>query len=189
MVRLTKIYTKRGDQGETDLAGGHRIAKHSLRIEVIGVVDEVNAAVGFAIEALKQHLPKNILIDQCRRIQNELFNLGSQIAVLQQDRRENTPVIQLKNIEQLEIEIDEMNANLAPLKSFVLPGGSETAARLHLARTECRKAERAAVALARTEKSFELEILAYLNRLSDWLFVASRSVNATLQVEEILWQS
>src|ERR1700677_2322313 len=125
MVKLTKIYTKGGDKGQTSLAAGRPIAKGSVRINTIGEVDELNAALGLAVMSI-QALPQlKTLALQCFRIQNELFNLGSQLAVLLQDRRANTPVIQNANVDLLEKEIDEMNTVLPALNSFVLPGGSE----------------------------------------------------------------
>lgn len=187
MVRLTKIYTKTGDKGTTSLASNIRISKNSLRIGAIGDLDELNSFLGFSAATFSQYSSLDALKEKIIRIQNELFNLGSQLAVLQEKRRTNTPIIHQKDITKLENEIDEMNKTLPTLASFVLPGGCEIAARLHLARTICRRAERSLIALAKKEKLNGVEI-PYLNRLSDWLFVAARYVNTKLNVNEILWQ-
>ena len=187
MVRITKVYTKKGDKGMTQLAGGQRVSKTSLRIEAYGGVDELNSALGFVLEVLRNNRELNGLKKNILRIQNELFNLGSQLAVLPQDRRENTPVITKKNIKQIEIEIDEMNENLPHLTSFILPGGGEAAVRLHLARTICRRVERDVLRLFENELLDGTEI-PYLNRLSDWLFVAARFVSKKEGIRETLWK-
>lgn len=188
MVKLTKIYTKRGDGGETDLAGGHRIAKNAVRIILIGEVDELNTCIALAAESIRVSFDNNNLYKQCQRLQNELFNLGSQLAVLLADRREHTPALQTQDITRLESEIDEVNASLPSLNSFLLPGGSEPAARLHHARAVCRRVERAAIDLKNQDDEFEAIILHYLNRLSDWLFVMARHCNAVLKQPEVLWK-
>ena len=186
MVRITKVYTRTGDAGQTRLAGGQQVAKTAARIEAYGTVDELNAALGLVAEALRQAdvagLRARIL-----RIQNELFDLGSQFAVLAEDRRENTPVIRQPDIDRLEAEIDQMNDELPNLTSFILPGGGEVSARLHLARTICRRAEREALRLAAAEPLDGPEV-PYLNRLSDWLFVASRAAAAAAGIPETLWK-
>lgn len=187
MVRITKVYTKKGDKGMTRLAGGQQVSKTSLRIEAYGGVDELNAALGLVAESLRNQpglsqIRKNIL-----RIQNELFNLGSQLAVLAQDRRKNTPVIQHEDIKRLESEIDEMNESLPHLTSFILPGGGEISARLHLVRTVCRRVERNTLRLSEAEPLDGTE-LPYLNRLSDWLFVTARYVAHEMGIKETLWK-
>jgi cob(I)alamin adenosyltransferase len=187
MVRITKVYTKTGDQGSTHLAGGQQVSKTSLRIEAYGGVDELNAQMGMVAESLNKmprlkHLQKRII-----RIQNELFDLGSQLAVLPEDRRENTPVIKPADIERLEHEIDEMNGQLPILKSFILPGGGEISARLHVARTVCRRIEREVIRLSEEDRLDDTEI-PYLNRLSDWLFVASRFAALKSDTGERLWK-
>ncbi len=187
MVRINKVYTRNGDAGQTRLAGGQEVSKTSRRIEAYGTVDELNAALGLAAEALTAHGNLTALRQKILRIQNELFNLGSQLAVLPGDRREGTPVIAAADINRLETEIDEMNDSLPSLKSFILPGGGEISARLHLARTICRRAERETIRLAQDEPLDGPEI-PYLNRLSDWLFVASRYVSQKTGQEENLWQ-
>lgn len=189
MVRITKVYTKTGDAGMTRLAGGQLVKKISPRIEAYGSVDELNAQLGMVAESLRDgegklgNLRKKIL-----RIQHHLFDLGSQLAVLPEDRRVNTPVIRENDVTALEAEIDEMNHALPPLTSFILPGGGETAARLHVARTVCRRAERDIIRLAEKESLDGTEI-PFINRLSDWLFVAARYVAHIENVPETLWQA
>lgn len=187
MVRITKVYTKKGDKGMTYLAGGQRVSKTSLRIEAYGSVDELNAALGMVGESLRKQPELSELKRQIYRIQRELFDLGSQLSVLAEDRRTDTPVIKKKYIQKLETEMDEMNNHLPHLTSFILPGGGEISARLHLARTICRRAERNTWRLAETEPLDGIE-LSYLNRLSDWLFVAARFAAHQLGIEETLWK-
>lgn len=183
-LALNRIYTKRGDQGETSLAGGQRIAKDALRIECYGTVDELNACVGMACVTSREVLPEMATILQ--RVQHELFNLGSILATLPQDVHPKQARITPVEVERLEQEMDAANQQLEPLRSFVLPGGSRLNAELHLCRTVCRRAERLAVALAREEDA-PAEAVRYLNRLSDAFFVWSRWVNQRLQVPEVLW--
>ena len=173
MVRITKVYTKTGDHGMTRLAGGQQIKKTHPRIEAYGCVDELNATLGVVIETLKD-CPQVLLRLKAAllRIQNELFDLGAQLAVLAEDRRGNTPVISKRDVTRLEKEIDEMNEPLPPLTSFILPGGGLTATQLHVSRTVCRRAERQILRLSETDPLDGTEI-PYINRLSDWLFVAS----------------
>ena len=188
MVRITKVYTKTGDKGMTHLAGGQEVPKTAQRIEAYGTVDELNAVLGLVAEALRG--ASNALaglLSQILRIQNELFDLGSQLAVLPRDRREGTPVIHNADIERLEHEMDEMNHLLPSLRSFILPGGGEVAARLHLARTVCRRAEREVIRLAAADPLDGSEI-PYLNRLSDWLFVAGRFAAHHSGIPETLWK-
>jgi len=187
MVRINKIYTRTGDQGKTRLAGGQQVNKSDQRIEAYGTVDELNAALGLVNEALRNSEIFKELRDKIVRIQNELFNLGAQLAVLPQDRRSDTPSIQEADIQRLEQEIDFFIESLPPLTSFILPGGGEVAARLHLARTICRRAEREVIRLAQQEPMDGTEI-PYLNRLSDWLFAAARYATRALQIEENLWK-
>lgn len=187
MVRITKVYTKTGDGGSTHLAGGQQVRKTSLRIEAYGSVDELNAQLGMTAESLNKTPQLENLQRRIIRIQNELFDLGSQLAVLPEDRRENTPVIKPADIERLEREIDEMNAQLPILESFILPGGGEISARLHVARTVCRRAEREVIRLSEAEPLDSTEI-PYLNRLGDWLFVASRFAAFKSNMAETLWK-
>ena len=180
MVRLNKIYTRTGDQGETGLADGSRIAKDHALAHAIGDVDEANAAVGVAIAALGG----DELAEQLLRIQNDLFDLGADVAT--PGEVEGALRIVAGQVERLEREIDAMNADLAPLTSFILPSGSAAVGALHLARAVVRRAERAVVALHEAEP-VNAQLLAYVNRLSDHLFVAARHV-AAAQGGDVLWQ-
>ncbi|HLJ44923.1 MAG TPA: cob(I)yrinic acid a,c-diamide adenosyltransferase [Bryobacteraceae bacterium] len=184
-LALNRIYTKGGDKGQTSLVGGQRVGKDSLRIECYGSVDELNAFIGMASVSAESEVPR--LLPILRRVQNELFNLGSILATLAEDVHPKQPRVTEVEIRQLEREIDEMNAELAPLRSFVLPGGSRLNTELHVCRTICRRAERIAVRLAR-EEEVPIEVIQYLNRLSDALFVWSRWVNHELKVSEVLWE-
>ncbi|HAD26695.1 MAG TPA: cob(I)yrinic acid a,c-diamide adenosyltransferase [Alphaproteobacteria bacterium] len=186
MVVLSKIYTRTGDQGSTALGSGARVAKFDLRVCAYGTVDETNAAIGIA------RLYTDGDADQAlARIQNDLFDLGADLcrpsAEAQTDRADETGLrVTDAQVVRLEEEIDAMNADLTPLRSFVLPGGSPAAAHLHLARTVCRRAERLAVELA-TQENVGAAVLRYLNRLSDYLFVMSRKLNDN-GAEDTLWQ-
>jgi cob(I)alamin adenosyltransferase len=184
-VALNRIYTKTGDQGQTHLAGGQRVAKDSPRIECYGTVDELNAFVGMAAISAGETVPQ--LVPILRRVQHELFNLGSILATRPEDVHPKQARVTDAEVRQLEMEIDRMNADLAPLRSFVLPGGSRLNTELHACRTICRRAERLAVSLARDE-AIPGETIQYLNRLSDAFFVWSRWVNHVLGVPEVLWE-
>jgi cob(I)alamin adenosyltransferase len=184
-LALNRIYTKTGDQGQTHLAGGQRVSKDSVRIECYGTVDELNAFIGMAAVSAAESVPA--LVPILRRIQHELFNLGSILATQPQDVHPKQARVTEAEIHQLEIEIDRMNEDLAPLRSFVLPGGTRLNTELHACRTICRRAERLAVTLAR-EEPIPPETVQYLNRLSDALFVWSRWVNHVLGVPEVLWE-
>ena len=186
-LALNRIYTKRGDAGETGLVGGQRVPKDALRIEVYGTVDELNAVVGLCTVSCNGDARLATLAAILRRVQHELFNLGSILATLPEDVHPKQPSVTPAEVAQLEREIDAMNATLPALRSFVLPGGTRLNAELHLARTVCRRAERLLVALAR-EASVPSQTIAYLNRLSDALFVWSRWVNHALGAPEILWE-
>lgn len=186
-IALNRIYTKTGDRGETHLAGGQRVPKDSRRIECYGTVDELNAFVGMACVSAAAQNPVADLVAILRRVQHELFNLGSVLATKPEDVHPKQARITAVEIEQLEAEIDRMNADLPPLRSFVLPGGSRLNTELHACRTICRRAERLAVALAR-EEEVPPEAVQYLNRLSDAFFVWSRWVNHRLGVPEVLWE-
>jgi cob(I)alamin adenosyltransferase len=186
-LALNRIYTKRGDSGETSLVGGQRVRKDALRIECYGTIDELNSFVGAVCVALGDDARVARLGEILLRIQHELFNLGSVLATLAEDVHPKQPQVTEAEVRQLETEIDEMNDSLPALRSFVLPGGSEANVRLHQCRTICRRAERLAVALAR-EESVPGAAIQYLNRLSDALFVWSRWVNSALSVSEVLWE-
>jgi len=190
-VAINRVYTRGGDKGETGLAGGQRVPKDSLRIEAYGTVDELNATIGVARataeESLTGHAKLAELDAILKRVQHELFNVGSILATLPQDVHPRQARVTEAEIAQLEAEIDRMNAALPALRSFVLPGGCRLNADLHVSRTVCRRAERIAVALARQEP-IDGEIIRYLNRLSDALFVWSRWASHTLGVPEILWE-
>ena len=180
MVKLNKIYTRTGDGGSAGLVDGSRVSKSSLRMTAIGEVDEANAAIGAAIAALR---PGEVAVG-LTRLQNELFDLGADLAT--PGNVEGALRIVASQVERLEQEIDAMNAELQPLTSFILPGGSSAVAALHLARAIVRRAERAAVALNETE-ALNPQLLAYLNRLSDHLFVTARHVAAS-EAGDVLWQ-
>ena len=186
-IALNRIYTKRGDAGETSLVGGQRVPKDALRIEAYGTVDELNAFVGLAAVSCGEDSRLAALATILRRVQHELFNLGSILATQPADVHPQQPRITSAETAQLEREIDLLNAELEPLRSFVLPGGTRLNAELHVTRTICRRAERLLVTLAR-EESVPPEIIPYLNRLSDAMFVWSRWVNHALGVPEALWQ-
>ena len=186
-VALNRIYTKRGDQGDTSLVGGQRVSKDALRIECFGTLDELNAFIGAACVALQDDSRLDALPAILLRVQHELFNLGSILATLPANVHPNQAQVTHNDVEQLEREIDSMNDSLPALRSFVLPGGCEANVRLHQCRTICRRAERLAVALSRQE-SVPAAAIQYLNRLSDALFVWSRWVNTTLGIPEVLWE-
>ncbi len=185
MPRLTKIYTRTGDDGTTALGGGRRVAKDALRIETFGTVDELNSHLGAALAGGLEAT----LTAELTRVQNELFHLGSDLCILEADKAKTpVPSIEEKHVLQLESAMDRMTESLGPLANFILPGGSPGAARLHVARTVCRRAERLAVALARKE-AIGPHVIAYLNRLSDALFVMARWENRHRGIDDITWNS
>jgi cob(I)alamin adenosyltransferase len=190
MVRLNRIYTKAGDGGQTRLVGGQKVAKNSARLDSYGTVDELSACIGLArtaLEAPGAPAEAPALAAVLRRIQNELFNLGSDLATLPEDRHPKQPLIEARHVTALEREIDAWNEHLPELRSFVLPGGGMVASYLHLARTVCRRAERIVVGL-RASEEIGPEVLPYLNRLSDALFVMSRHASRIYGEPEPLWQ-
>ena len=184
MVVLNKIYTKTGDAGETALGNGARVAKHSARVNAYGTVDETNATVGLA----RLHATGD-LDAALGRIQNDLFDLGADLCRPDMGKdadAEYTPLrVTDAQVSRLETELDALNSDLAPLRSFILPGGSALAAHLHLCRTVSRRAERLTVELAQ-EEDVNSAAIRYLNRLSDWFFVASRSANNN-DADDVLW--
>src|SRR5579862_5964478 len=190
-LAINRVYTKGGDTGETSLVGGQRVPKDELRIEAYGTVDELNAFIGVARQTTEElvaasHPALIPLAAILKRVQHELFNLGSILATLPADVHPQQPRVTDVEITRLETEIDQMNEDLAPLRSFVLPGGCRLNAELHVCRTVCRRAERATITLARAE-SVPGEVVPYLNRLSDALFVWSRWAAHVLGAPETLW--
>ena len=175
--RLTKIYTRTGDDGTTELSNHERIDKSNIRIEAMGDIDELNSIIGF----LRTNDIPDDLSEHLLNIQHRLFDIGGELAI--PDNR----VISSQSVKRLEQLIDDFNSDLPALKEFVLPGGSISASICHIARTVCRRSERTLVALARRE-SFNAETLCYINRLSDLLFVLARSVNQRKNVSDIVWK-
>lgn len=187
MVKLNKIYTRTGDDGTTGLVDGSRVSKTASRLHAIGEVDETNSALGVAIQALATDEGNTPLVNELRRIQNDLFDLGADIAT-PGESFEPSPMelrIVASQVEWLEAAIDHANAQLAPLTSFILPGGSLAAAHMHMARVITRRAERALVA-ASLDVAINPQALNYINRLSDYLFVLCRLINAS-RGGDILW--
>jgi cob(I)alamin adenosyltransferase len=189
-LAINRVYTRRGDTGETGLVGGQRVPKDGARIEAYGTVDELNSFLGSAranINQLAVEEPRLALLAAILlRVQHELFNLGSILATLPEDVHPRQPRVTDAEIAQLETEIDLMTEDLLPLRSFVLPGGSRLDADLHIGRTVCRRTERVVIALSRTE-SVPAEAVRYLNRLSDALFVWSRWAGRISGGHETLW--
>ncbi len=185
MPRLTRIYTRKGDDGTTGLGGGQRVPKDARRVSVYGTVDELNSHLGVVLAAQ----PAARLVPELERIQNELFHLGSDLCFLEADKASlQLPQIEGRHVEVLERLMDDLNGIVGPLENFVLPGGTPAAAALHVARTVCRRAEREAIALAR-EEPIGTHVVAYLNRLSDALFVMARYDNHEHGARETLWNS
>lgn len=180
MIKLNKIYTKTGDGGDTALGDGERVLKDSLRVSAYGNVDELNASIGIITLYANTELKRKL-----KNIQNDLFDIGADLCVPISEKNKDRLRLSTNQIETLELEIDEMNSILEPLNSFVLPGGCRSATFLHMARTICRRAERSVVSL-RSQENINDNTLVYLNRLSDWLFVASRVENQE-NSSEVLW--
>ena len=182
-MRLTKLYTRKGDDGTTGLGGGQRVSKDSLRVKAYGAVDELNSAIGLA--GAHELSPK--LMEALPGIQNELFHLGADLSFLDDDKQKFTiPQIETRHIEKLETLLEELNGIIGPLENFILPGGSVASAQLHVARTICRRAERDAISLAH-EDAIGPHVIPYLNRLSDALFAMARYENKMRGVKEPLW--
>ncbi len=185
MPRITKVYTRTGDDGSTGLGGGQRLPKDAPRIAAYGTVDELNSQLGVALAGALEATLRGMLA----RIQNELFHLGSDLSILEEDKgRQAVPRIEERHVVALERDIDLLQEDLAPLENFILPGGTAGAAQLHVARTVCRRAERLLVTLGRGEAVGE-HALRYLNRLSDLLFVMARWENQKKGVDDVLWDS
>lgn len=190
-MRITKVYTRTGDKGETGLVGNRRVPKDSLRIKAYGTVDELNSVIGVARafdQRFSQHVASTVRLEkELKKIQNELFLIGSDLATRVEDRWENMPLIEQRHIDALEALMDELEKELKPLEEFILPGGGIVAAQLHQARTVCRRAERACVALRREEPVGEF-VIPYLNRLSDALFVLARWISHCENEPEFMWE-
>ncbi len=193
MPKLTRIYTRTGDDGTTGLVGGQRVKKNALRIETYGTVDECSSAIGIARAELRPLIaatPRAARLDAWLSwVQDALFNLGSDLATLPKDRWEGMPLVGVEDAKALERGIDEAQPDLEPLANFIHPGGSPAGAHLHLARTICRRAERLLYTLREEEGPIVDEPLRFLNRLSDALFVWARWINAELRVPEQPWTS
>lgn len=185
-MRLSKIYTRSGDKGTTKLADGSDLLKCHERIEAYGTVDELNSFVARLRDSIADTQELIQMDAQLIKIQNELFDIGGELASPAELVAKLRCVVSEKSTTRLEAEIDAMNDSLAPLKNFVLPGGHPANTAAHICRTVCRRAERRVLALSRTE-DIRPQLLRYLNRLSDWLFVASRHASQKLNVDEILW--
>lgn len=185
MPKITKVYTKTGDKGDTSLGGGQRVPKDNQRISAYGTVDELNSHIGVAISSgIDSFLEKELKI-----IQNELFNLGSDLCFLEEDKKKfSIPQIEERHIIKLENLMDNMTSKLKPLENFILPGGTLAASHLHVARTVCRRAEREVISLSKNEEIGSF-VVKYLNRLSDTLFVMARYENYSKNIEDICWDS
>ncbi len=174
--RLTKIYTRTGDDGTTGTAGGARVAKDDLQVQVIGDIDELNCQLAVvACHVCAEYR------DAIKDIQNELFNVGAELSM-------GHVLIKQKHVEQLERSVDGLNQNLTPLQEFILPGGGPGASHCHVARAVCRRAERSLVSLNR-QKTLNICLLSYVNRLSDYLFVLARAISRQQGIDEVYWQS
>lgn len=185
MPRITKVYTRTGDDGTTSLGSGQRVRKDSLRIEAYGTIDELNSHIGVALSAGLN----DAIAGPLAQIQNDLFHLGSDLCILEEDKgRLPSPRIEERHVAGLERLMDRLSEDLAPLENFVLPGGSPGASHLHVARTVCRRAERLLVSLSSNEK-IGPRTIEYVNRLSDALFVMARHENKRRGVPDVLWDS
>ena len=185
MPRITRVYTRTGDDGTTSLGTGKRVAKDSVRVEAYGTVDELNGFIGTALTSGLDA----VLVEALADIQNDLFHLGSDLCVTEADKAVRpVPRIEARHVEKLERLMDRLSEDLSPLENFVLPGGSAGAAHLHVARAVCRRAERRVVTLARAEPVGD-QVSIYLNRLSDALFVMARWENRRKGIADVLWDS
>lgn len=189
-IKISKVYTKAGDRGKTDLIGGISVSKDDIRVTSYGEIDELNVLIGFCIfhlKNIKAIASKEYLLSRLISIQNELFNLGTVLASVGSDSSANLPKVDDEDIILLENDIDTMNKSLDSLESFILPGGNELSLHLHLARVVCRRAERSVVSVINKYKETDTKIIEYLNRLSDYLFVLGRSGSKSIGEEEELW--
>ena len=189
-MRISKVYTRKGDAGKTRLAGGQEVWKDSLRVEAYGTVDELNSVIGLArvfnSELMGQRIEAQRLENSLRFVQNKLFDLGGILATVPGETFKNMPCVTADHVQRLECLIDECQQDLEPLKEFILPGGGKIAGFLHQARTTCRRAERLCVRLSR-EEAVDENLVKFLNRLSDALFVWARWVGKTQGEPEFLW--
>lgn len=185
MVKINKIYTRTGDSGDTGLVGNKRVSKDSLRVQAYGDIDELNSWLGMS-RTLAEKAGMKSTFAQISQIQNELFDLGSLLATAPGESWPNMPLITQEQVSRLEQWIDQITENLPELKSFVLPGGSELNSALHISRTVCRRAERSIIALSKVEP-VSPELLAYVNRLSDFLFALARAASREANCAEYLW--
>ncbi|MES2855501.1 MAG: cob(I)yrinic acid a,c-diamide adenosyltransferase [Bdellovibrionota bacterium] len=187
----SKIYTRTGDKGKTSLIGGTRVSKSDSRLNAYGTVDELNSFLGALSAELERELKSgatlSTLQNELREIQSDLFNVGSRLACEDLELLKKLPTVEATHIEHFEKRMDEMSAKLTPLKNFILPGGTPAAAAAHIARTVCRRAERDCVALQEAGETIEPEVIRYVNRLSDYLFVLARYICATAGRPEVLW--
>jgi cob(I)alamin adenosyltransferase len=188
-MKKASVYTRGGDKGETSLVSGNRISKSNDRIDLYGEVDELNSFIGSACSELKNKSIDTDLYDYLQRIQSRLFDLGSNLACeAELATKYKLPQIDQSEILKMENYIDLLNAKIEPLKHFILPGGEEIASRLHICRTVCRRVERSLVGFSRTNESqIPMYSIEFINRLSDFLFIASRYTNTLSHTEEILW--
>lgn len=188
-MRIDRVYTKGGDKGETSLIGGDRVGKDDPRLDCYGSVDELNATLGLVNVALATSAAGAHLLPIIVRVQNELFNLGAELATPDAERRAKLPRVEQRHVDGLERDIDAVNDDVPPLTSFVLPGGGAASAAFHLSRTVCRRCERLVVGLAKSEDIGGDLPIVYLNRLSDALFVWGRWCSLKDQQPEQLWDS
>ncbi len=189
-IRISKVYTKSGDKGKTDLIGGTSVPKDDIRVVSYGEIDELNVLIGFCafhLKNIKSFNRKEYLLSRLISIQNELFNLGTVLASIGYDSSSNLPKIDRDDVLLLEKDIDTMNKSLDALNSFVLPGGNEIILHLHLSRVVCRRAERSVVSVINEYKEEDTIIIEYLNRLSDYLFVLGRWISKATTEDEELW--
>ena len=180
-----KIYTKTGDEGKSSLFGGDRISKDDLRLESYGTIDELNSFLGLLISELDESY---LMTATLTKIQHLLFNIGSLLATADENLLKSLSGLDASDIQQLEDGIDQMETDLKPLTQFILPGGSQASAYAHICRTICRRAERRIVGLELTNDAFA-NVVPYINRLSDYLFVLARHINADLGHQDVTWQS
>ncbi len=191
-MRITRVYTRTGDKGSTRLAGGQAVSKDDARIEAYGTVDELNAVVGLVRSENGRSAANPDVVARLdamlHRVQNDLFNVGADLATMPADRWQGMVLVRDDDVVQLEAWMDTLNEELPPLEEFILPGGGPVGASFHLARTVCRRAERRLVTLMRAEPDLDPVALRYVNRLSDWLFVAGRWVASAHDEPEHLWE-